>query len=293
MIPTILTLFAVAVILGLAAAAALAVLRRQNGRYARRFNLLLQNNGNMRSRYELQSNDPSGLMIFNFLANGSALGMPQGVRIAAAGGGKAPSLSSAEEQLQTANNRMMQTRFGVNRITQSIGGFFSEFGGLLPGSVGRTMRQIGQQITGVDMQMQRVQMQAGRVTRMVSIAGDAAETTGNLAGKVGVGTSQAQGQTQAVAVADDRAITPYIEPGAQLKVEMMVAPANPRNARSTSFSVLSRSTENSEADVVMQQGVIDYSNLSNTRYILSYVLIGAATLAALWVVLFALPAWGR
>jgi hypothetical protein len=290
MISTLFTIVAVILILAVASAAALAVLRKQNGRFARRFTLLLQNNGNMRSRYELQSNDPSSLMVFNFLANGTALGTPQGAR-AVAGGGKGPSLDSAEATLMSANNRMMQTRFGVNRITASIGGFFTEFGGLLPGALGSTMRNIGHQMQGVDMQMQRVQMQAGRVTRMVSIAGDAAETTEKLAGKAGGG--KVQGQPPAAAIADDRAVTPYIEPGAQFKVELMVAPADPRKARSTSFTVVSRSTETNDAEVTMQQGVIDYSNLSNTRFILLYVLIGAATLAALWVVLFGLPAWGR
>lgn len=288
---TLFTIIAIIIIIALTAVAVLAVMRAQNRRYARSFNLMVQNTGNMRSRYELQSNDPSGLMIFNFLANGAALGPAQGARVLAAG--KSTSPAGAQDTLNSANRRIQQARFNTNQVTSSIGGFFSEFGGLLPGPLGRAMRDIGRQMTGIDMQMQRAQMQVGRVSRMASIAGDAAETTEKLAGKVQGGMTQGQSQTQATAVADDRAITPYIEPGGQLQVQLMVAPADPRNAHSTSFTVLSRSTETNEAEVMMQQGVIDYSNLSNTRYILLYMLIGVAALAALWVVLFGLPAWGR
>lgn len=278
---TLLTLIAVIVIIALAVSVALAVMRSRNKRYGRSFNLLVQNNGNMRSRYELQSNDPSGLMVFTFMLNGASLGPAQGV-VAKAGATPA----SAKDVATSANQKMQSARYSTNQFTQTIGGLLYEVGYVMPGALGQTLRNLGAQVRGVDNQIQRVQLQAGRVTRMATIATD----TADMVGRVVPGQD---GKSEEKPLADDRTMTPYIEPGGQLQVQMMVAPADPRNVRSTSFTVLSRSTETHDAEVVMQQGVIDYSNLSDTRYIVSYLLIGAVTLAALWFVLFGVNAWGR
>jgi hypothetical protein len=276
------TILAILVIIVLAAVAVLNVLRAQKRRYARSYNLVLQNTGNMRSRYELQSNDPTGMMIFNFVLNGTPLGPPQGARNAAGQSG----LSTTKAAVATAGNRMQSARFNAGRVTTTIGGLLSEVGYLLPGAMGQSLRNMSQQVRGVDNQIQRVQLTTGRATRLAGIASDTAESAGRLVPGAGQGKA-------AEAPADDRTLTPYIEPGAQLQVQLMAAPADTRNARSTSFTVVSRATEAADAEVMMQQGVVDYSTLSNTRYIVLYALIGVAALGALWVVLYGTATWGR
>ena len=279
----LITILAILVIIVLAAIAVLAVRSAQARRYGRSFNLMVQNTGNMRSRYELQSNDPTGMMVFNFMLNGTALGPAQG-QLGATGGS---SPQSAKDTVAAAGNRMQSMRYGSSQFTQTIGGLLSEIGYLLPGSLGQSVRNMSQSVRGVDNSIQRVQLQTGRVTRLATIATDTADSVGRVIPAAG------QGKEPMAAPADDRTLTPYIEPGSQLKVQLVVAPADARKARSTSFTVLSRAVETNDAEVVMQQGVIDYSNLSNTRYIVLYVLIGAATLGALWVVLFGTAGWGR
>jgi hypothetical protein len=278
----LLTLLAILVIVVLAAVAVLTVVRAQNKRYTCNFNLALHNTGNMRSRFELQSNEPTGMMIFRFMLNGSPLGTAQGQRET---GKSASQTQSASAAVASASNRMQAARYRSNQVTQTIGGLLAEVGYLLPGAAGQALRNMSNQVRGIDNSIQRVQLTTGRATRLATIATDTAETAGRLV--------PGAGQGKVEEMADDRTLTPYIEPGSQLQVQLMVVPADPRSARSTSFSVVSRATEAADAEVMMQQGVIDYSNLSNTRFILLYGLIGAATLAALWVVLFGLPAWGR
>lgn len=283
----ILTLFAVLIILALAAAAVLVVLRAQQKRYARSFTLSVQNTGNVRSRYQLQSNDPAGAFTFNFLLNGAALGPAQG-----AASRMPPSVSattSAKDSVAAASNKMQAARYRSGQVTQTIGGILSEIGYLIPGPLGQSVRNWSMAVRGVDNSIQRVQLQAGRATRLATIATDTADSVGRV---TGAGQGEKSANMAQAAQADERIVTPFIEPGAQVQVQMMVAPADPRNARSTSFTVLSRSTETNDAEVVMQQGVIDYSNLSNTRMILLFGLIAVATLTALWVVLVGLPAWG-
>lgn len=291
----LLTILALIVIVVLAGAAVLAVMRAQNKRYARSFSLVVQNTGNMRSRYELQSNDPAGLMVFNFLVNGSPLGPAQG---AANKGSSSP--ASAKDTVASASNKMQAARYQSGQVAMTIGGLLSELGYLIPGPIGQSIRGLSMQVRGVDNSIQRVQLQAGRATRLANIATDTADSVGKVTGAGQNGKIATPAQSVPAAPPDDRILTPYIEPGGQVRIDLMVAPADPRNARSTSFTVLSRSTETNDAEVVMQQGVIDYSDLSNTRANVLYALIAAATLAALWVachplwvVLFGLPAWGR
>jgi hypothetical protein len=286
----IITLFAILIILVLAGAAVLAVLRSQQKRYARNFTLAVQNTGNVRSRYELQSNDPAGAFTFNFLLNGAALGPTQGAVPKLSSSSSSSGTASARNTVAAASNKMQAARYQSGQVTQTIGGILSEIGYLIPGPLGQSLRNLSNSVRGVDNSIQRVQLQAGRATRLATIATDTADSVGRV---TGAGQDKGHAQSaQTAPQADDRILTPIIEPGAQVQVQLLVAPADPRNARSTSFTVLSRSTETDNAEVMMQQGVIDYSNLSNTRYYLLYGLIAVATLAALWVVLVGLPAWG-
>lgn len=258
----------VAVLIVATAMVLLALLRRQRQRCQRTCRLEISNLGNVRSRYELRAQDPSGILRFTF-----ALG---GVTLQGAGGGEAVTTQPARAAAPpAAKPAPAGSKAGLKKAKQAKGWaigagnvvaeVLNSVGLLLPRSAGAPLMRMAASIRRGERSVRRVERlpkQAARLRLPGKGRGTGGEERGGRdegqeAGRVG-----GEERGAPTAAGDGWVQTPFVEPGETLAVDLLVDPANPYQTQDCPFKVISRSLEQPEPPLIVEESNIQIVGLT-------------------------------
>ncbi len=276
------------------------------------------NQGNVRSRYELRAEDPSGMLKFEFMLNDMDLaqrvGEPVDGKTAAATAATArvdaapaekqpnPTLAKAKETWTKANALEAKAVATVN-TGSVLSNWIVTISYLLPGTLGASLRESTAGMRATQYEVRNVVDTPGRYQRMVAAAAPPRISTSPMPlntgnqlpaswSKTGASTPSTGTATTQAAVAQPKpvarngwSLTPPIDAGDTLAVTLKVRPARFPRSQHYDFKVLSRSVDGNESTPVIDHGSVALRGGPIFRRILSWVLL------ALAVALLALLAW--
>jgi VWFA-related protein len=310
---------------------ALRNLRGQRQVQAKSCEVEIINQGNVRSRYELRAEDPAGKLKFEFMLNDTDLatraGEPVTSRALMVPGTPAPGTNGkpagAVARVKDGLGKAEQVEQKALRTVNTgnlISNWIVNISYILPGSAGRSLRDSTAGMRSAQYNVRNTVDAPGRYRRMVSAAAppDLSGANPNTAlgtntvtvpwpkegvnpppradAKGGVSTSSAT-----VAAAPTRAarsgwsLTPPIDAGGSLTVQLLVRPAGSPKSQHYGFQVLSRSVDGAEDAPVVDHGSVALRAAPVVRRVLGWVLfaLSALLLAVLaWYVLSALGVIG-
>jgi hypothetical protein len=265
------------VVVVIAAAAAVAwIARTQANSRRKKLRLEVTNLGNVRSRYELEAEDPAGDLEFEFALDGDPL-----PRREVSGGGPRPdsgapqvSAAAAHRPASPAGPGAVQQKVGkATGLGGSIAQTLGTVGAFLPASLRAPLDRMSGRIRGGQVKVQRAQQVSGRVTTAKS-----AVTSRT------VGRRQVSPQVETVQYGGPE--TPFVRPGESLALELVVRAARPGRVRHYPFSVSSRSVEQDGAPWVQEEGSVHIRAATGLRRFLPYVIVLAVTAVLLVLVVW-------
>jgi hypothetical protein len=252
-----------------AAALAAAVLKGQAKRRQAIIPVEVYNEGNVRSRYRLRAEGTGGDLQFRWALNGTPLAPwrapdegrdSEPVEVEVAPPPEPPARPArAREQAAAA------MRAG-DALVDTLG----SVGNLLPGSMGRPMRQVRSQVLGGKSRVRRIQRTSSTLTRAATRS------------------SRPKARTQRrararLAVLDTWCQTPAVEPGEVLTVHLVAALHKPlARTREYVFRVISGSLEPQDAPLETEEQRLRLVGVPWLRRLLPFVMvIGAAMIVAI------------
>ena len=303
----------VVAILLIALGAMVALFRSRRTRYQKDFQLEISNQGNVPSRYELQAQDSTGTFGFEFALAGTNLQLRQvpTAVVETIPHAKGDSVDGTSLTSGAKPERRMGAREVAGKAAGASGalaGILSTVSRLLPGSTGTSAAR-------ASAQLRRGQMQTGRADRLVdqvakakpktssTPAADAApsdqatfvpyastvaslEVEGMTGTYTAGGTSMSSGERPSDSPA--WALTPSVEPGETLVVEMLVSPTKSYKSQHYPFTLLSRSVEQSGSALMAEEVSVHMTRpswLSRLYPYLVVLLIMAVTISLYMVFL--------
>ena len=273
----------------------------------------LTNQGNARSRFEVRAEDPSNTLKFQFALHEASLatridagGRPAPAQPAARGAAPAPAAAAGPDKLNpkaAVDKGVAAGQRGLS-VMENITAWLSNVSYLMPGTGGRKMRGGISQVRGVQYDAYEGLEMPGRVERVVKAAapppvtGSSGTTLGGYAAAptatMAAGTAQAAPAqltgapttlAQAGAARPGWSVTPYIDPGQSLVVQLLVSPLRAPRTQHYAFRVLSRTAEDDTAQPVIEHGTVALKGVGLGRRVLATVLF------LLTVALLGLLAW--
>ncbi len=237
-------------------------LRGQRDRARYRYRVEITNQGNIRSRYELQVNeggtvsaDAPRLLKFDFKLNGAHLYtkaesdiLPQSTHSPQAQG--QPQVSTSSTQREGTFHKNVDR---ISRVSYLIGDMLSTVGYLLPHSIGGPISRMSMRVRTGGYTARRVEYISERVN---TLRDEKAQPSGGS-----TSSSQAQASSPASAT-HTQVITglwtqmPFVHPGKTLTIDMFVTPKNPYKDRLVPYKLISRSTEQTDAPVLVTEDTI-------------------------------------
>ncbi len=277
----------------------------------------LNNSGNSRSRYELRAEDPSNTLKFQFALHEASLATRHDA--GATGRASAPAMrpggapataAQAEEQKKLTAKGAIDKGVATGQrglsIMENITAWLVNVSYLMPGSGGRKLRGNVSQVRSAQYDAYEGLEMPGRVERVVKAAappavtgssstalgGYAAAPSGVATAGLAPGGAAATAYTgapttlaQAGSARPGWSVTPYIDPGQSLVVQLLVSPMRAPRTQHYAFRVLSRTAEDEAAAPVIEHGTVALKGVGLGRRLLSTVLF------LLSVALLALLAW--
>lgn len=271
----------------------LALLRRmafrQRQSCQRRCGVVITNQGNIRSRYELWAEDPADALRFEFRVDGMELPVyhtTEFVEAAVTGASQAPGyetvgLAPLAAAQPVTNGRSKQHAVGQAIKTGSaLSGMLGSVASLLPSSAARSsLRGVTGRVQQSQVAVRQVQQTSGRVSRVAgrvaavqpgpAPAGPARPAETHPPVPAGRPAVAAVSRTSVRSGAE----TPFVEPGRSLVVEVVIDPVQPFLAQTRTFSVGSRSIEQGQAPALVEEGHIDLPGLAWWRRFLPRLLV--------------------
>lgn len=259
----------------------------------------LSNQGNSRSRFEVRAEDPSNTLKFQFALNAASLALrPEAggaARASAPAGRPGAAPAAGEEQKKLSAKAAVDAGVAKGQrglsIMENITAWFVNVSYLMPGSGGRKLRGQVSQARSVQYDAYEGLEMPGRVERVVKAAappptitgssgttlgGYASAPVGTATATAGSTTAQYTGAPTALAQAGNArpgwSVTPYVEPGQSLVVQLLVSPLRAPRTQHYAFRVLSRTAEEEAAQPVIEHGTVALQGLGVGRRILSTVL---------------------
>jgi VWFA-related protein len=262
----------------------------------------ISNHGNARSRYELRAEDPTGALKFQFALNEAGLAHRAGTPAAAApdrrlaAGGSAPAAEAdGRRNPKAALNAGIEKGQRSLSVAENISVWLMNLSYLVPGAAGRQLRGQVSQSRTLQYDVHEGLEMPGRVERMVKAAtpgtvqglshgpapANVAAGSGSAAATAALpapGASAGAGAAPTALAAAGKAhpgwsVTPYIEPGSTLAVQLLVSPARRPKTQHYSFRVLSRTAEDDSATPLIEHGTVALRGLPFGRTLLSVVLL--------------------
>jgi|GEM_PF-1455615 len=247
------------------------IVRLQPVRLRKRCTLQIDNGGNVRDRYELRAEEPSGELRFEFRRGRDLLPVRQVNRmipvavatpVAAAAGSAVPTAAAAPTAAQqpaapsaaaaTAAKSAEQARGAAG----GIAGILDTLGQLIPGSVGESLKrtaynlnikqgQAGRLTVQPKRQLDRVKNLRGQARSVAPMGAVRTAPHAAAATAAEVPPGAAEGARPDVrTVVETWAQTPWVEPGAAVDLALYVAPLQrPTQERTYAVNLFSRSAE--------------------------------------------------
>jgi VWFA-related protein len=300
---------------------ALRNLRAQRLVQAKTCEVEIVNQGNVRSRYELRAEDPAGKLKFEFMLNDTDLAVRAGEPVTSralmvpgtpapgTNGKPAGAVARVKEGLGKAEEVEQKALRTVNAGSM-ISNWIVNISYILPGSVGRNLRDSTAGMRSAQYNVRNTVDAPGRYRRMVSAAAPPDLSGANPNTALGTNTvtvpwpkegvnppprADAKGGaasgTATVVAAPTRtarsgwSLTPPIDAGDSLTVQLLVRPARSPKTQHYGFQVLSRSIDGAEETPVTDHGSVALRAAPVLRRILGWVFFALAAL------LFAVLAW--
>ncbi len=280
----------VAVIVGVVVAviAFTTVLKWQRKRLRTICRLEIQNLGNVRSRYQLLAEEPAGALRFQFTLDGVNLHQRQVTQATERveepeRGREEATRAKRVDQLApsgslTGLERAQQTAGQAKGISAAAASALGTVGALLPRSVGTPLRNWASQLRRQQAAVSRVEhaprqvlsrilKSPGRTSRVRSLVSPARVTT--LPPQT---TGECQATPVTRTIVDAWAQTPFVEPGETLTVDLLIDPIErPRKTQHYPIVVTSRSIEQADAPLVVEEGSVQIEGVSWFRHLLPFL----------------------
>ena len=263
----------------------------------------LINQGNSRSRYELRAEDPNGLLRFQFALHDANLVQSAGTAAAAQAQRGQPAAAGATaatpaEAGGARPNPKAAVDAGVRKgqqglsVVENITAWLMNVAYLIPGVGGQRLRSQVSQARTVQYDVHEGLEMPGRAERVVKSAATVPVGGSSVHSPVGTATATTpagaatgnghsaaalppaqraamSGQPTALASAGaGRAgwsVTPYIDPGQSLVVQLLVSPVKRPRSQHYAFRVLSRTAEAEGAEPLVEHGTVALRGLSAAR----------------------------
>jgi hypothetical protein len=260
---------------------------RRNREYKVRVEL--SNLGNVPTRYELKAYESTGLVNFQFAANGAPLVARQiagAVMPAAAPAIPQPARPEPQRAPAPGGQAMKQAAGAGNAVAELL----MTVGYLLPGGLGSPLIQLASQMRYGQYAAQRVSNLPRQIKNMApGTGGDNSTYVGGsnymppsstpAAGAVSVGAA-------AATPIDAWTPTPIVQPGQSLMLDLQVIPANPGHAQHCSFTVQSRATEDSGSMPIAADGDIQITGVSTLQRVLPWLVFAGISILGITCSLF-------
>jgi hypothetical protein len=278
----IVILFIIAIIL-VAAVLIMALARTQERNRRKAFAIEISNLGNANSRYEVWADDPGHVMKFVFMLNGVPMGQapqPVGQNLLAT-----PATRTTPRPQNTYTQNAAKPGV-IGTIANVIAELADTLGHFIPGSAGYSILQVSERI-------RMGQSAVTRTQRTAQSVGKYGPKTSNPSSQPGysAGSMTSSGNTSSAAVLSatgggtpTRPQTPVLEPGKQLKLDLIVRPVMRLKTSSVSFAILSRSLDQPEAESLSEAGAAVFPSMTGIGFYLPYIVIGAAALIMIIII---------
>jgi len=275
------------------------IAKTQKRRRRQIYQLGISNLGNVRSRYELRVEEPMGALEFQFTLNGVKLPqrpVPQATKtvaeaaIAPPASARSPA-SPAREGVGQRAGQAMRTGSAITKIVSSISA-------ILPRSLGAPLQRAIRPVRKAQSTASRVTRLPTKVTRVMPAPSPTRSTAPPT-------RAPARPQTVPVTLAphlvgETWSQTPFAEPGKTLTIDLLIAPLNPYQTRNYSFKVISRSLDQEDPPLVVEEGSVQIVGISWFRRLLPYLiftlsstLVIATAVLVVGFLLANLGAWER
>lgn len=211
--------------------------------------VIVTNQGNIRSRYELEAESPDGALCLAFAAEGQSL------------------VPSVKEELKEWWKRVWGAVGKGMRAGSSTAGFLDSVGNLLPRSVGRPLLQSSREIRQGQLAVRRAEQTPRRVAQLQSK----------------VKNIRRKPEKQAVEVLAPQAETEHLEPGESLTLRLLVMPVSVGETRLCPVVVRSRSLEQRGGEWLVTEEQVQVVGLTPFQRYGPYLVIPAVALLVLFV----------
>lgn len=238
--------------------------------YLRTCRVLLQNLGNVPTRYELLADDPGGALRFRCLLDGAIL--PQEPTATARSGNAARS-STAAPTASTSKAASVREKGSV------LVNLAYTLSNILPGPVGQSLSNWAMQARNVDYATQQAEY-AGQQAQ--SLSGNGSQPSA---------APSAPTPEPVLKITPGAWYTPYLPPGETAALSLIVDPGRPMQKQHYSFRVTSRAIEPAEEIPLVENGNLLVEGVSLMKYYVMFFVIAAITLAVMIVIaaIFANP----
>jgi hypothetical protein len=223
----------------------------------------------------LQAKDPDEALRFQFALDGGSLEQRQvfeasPVTTEAVTEQPPPSPDSTVDL-----ESVQQTAGGAMRVSGTIADLLSSVGSLLPSSMRTPVWRMANQLRQGRSAVRRAEQLPRRVARTASVA-----PTFKTKGKPKTAPISPK-------VVSNWLQTPLVEPGATLTIDLFIYPVKSRQDGFYPFQVLSRSVEQEEAPLVVEEGSLQIPGASRFRRYSPYLLILAIAAVILFLAFLA------
>jgi hypothetical protein len=256
----------------------ISIARAQRRRQRRILPVEVENQGNTRSRYDLRADDPAQALAFAWEVGGAPLGRRQVVERTDV---EPPPREPERPALPSGASALQQVQEGTSAAMRSSGALASLLNGIasfLPRSAQEPLRRISRQIGRGRSTVGQARMASSRATRPAVRRRSRKDKAA---------------RPQPPAALSPWSQTPFVEPGQSVTVELLVDPAQPYRAQQRTFRVFSRSAEQEDAPVTIDEQYLLIPGVSWLRrwspFALLYVAAAAVSLVVYWLVRAGVP----
>ena len=251
------------------------IARGQRRRQRRVLPVEIQNQGNTRSRYDLRADDPAQALVFEWQRNGEPLARRQVVEQTdlepPTPERKTPAPASeagALQQVQERTSAAMRSSGAIASLLNTVASF-------LPQSAQGPLRRISRQIGRGRSTVGQARMASSRASRLTSSRRP---------------RKRRASRPRRPAAVSPWSETPFVGPGEAVTIELLVDPVRPYLAQQRTFRVLSRSTAQEDAPVIVDEQYLLIPGVPWFRRWAPFALLCAAAAAVSLVVFWLVSA---
>jgi hypothetical protein len=283
----------VAVVIIVAAVAMFVIARWQKKGLQKNLRLEIRNQGNVPSHYELEAEDPDGVLAFEFRSAGVRLSegagsVPETRQVVRSVQKDQPPPPSASAGEPPSTAQIQQKAKQAMGLSKTLADLLGSIGMILPRSIGSPLLQASTQLRRGQSRVE----QAERLPRRVSGQAKRVKvvprsTPGTASTSAQTGTTSGAAAAQHATASDTQAPgqqwvqTPVVRPGESLKLDLLVKPIKARSDQLYSLSIRSRSLEQEDAAVITEEWAGQIKGVGGMRRFHPYLLIVALSILIL------------